>query len=357
VLAGACKIRRRANEHPEQHTTNIEFDIKVAKVDIVAAHSSNNIIVLALGANLAIACAKFAAFLWTGSSAMLSEAIHSVADTSNQGLLLYGTHRAKRPADAKHPFGYARELYFWSFVVAILLFSIGSGFSIYEGFRKLYHPHALSDPTVNYVVLIVAMALEGVALRAALREFNRRRGDAPAFQALRSSKDPALFTIVLEDMAAMLGLVIAFVGVGLAHMFDWPEADAIASIAIGLVLAMVATFIAVEVKALLIGEAAHESVQIGVRATIDDAASSRGHIVGINEIRTLQLGPNDVLVTASVDFDDTTRATHIKAATHSIETAIKAKFPEVTKFYIEVEAAEDHASMESDTTSVKPTDE
>ena len=172
----------------------------------MAAHSSNNIVILALSANLAIACAKFTAYLWTGSSAMLSEAIHSVADTSNQGLLLYGTHRAKRPADARHPFGYARELYFWSFVVAILLFSLGAGFSIYEGFKKLYDPHPLTNPTINYIVLLVAMVLEGIALRAAVKEFNRRRAGAPALQALRRSKDPALFTIVLEDLAAMLGL-------------------------------------------------------------------------------------------------------------------------------------------------------
>lgn len=311
----------------------------------MAAHSSNHIVILALGANLAISCAKFAAYLWTGSSAMLSEAIHSLADTSNQGLLLYGTHRAKRPADARHPFGYARELYFWSFVVAILLFSFGAGFSLYEGFKKLYHPHALTNPAINYIVLIIAMGLEGVALRAALREFNRRRGDAPALAALRNSKDPALFTIVLEDLAAMCGLAIAFIGIALSHLFGWHAADALASIAIGCILATVATFIAIEVKALLIGEAAHENVQAGVRTIIEEVDRENGHIVGINEIRTLQLGPNAVLVAASVDFDDTTRATHVKAATHKLETAIKAAFPEVTNFYIEVEAAEDHAEM------------
>lgn len=311
----------------------------------MAAHSSNHIVVLALGANLAIACAKFTAFLWTGSSAMLSEAIHSVADTSNQGLLLYGTYRAKRPADARHPFGYARELYFWSFVVAILLFSLGAGFSIYEGFKKLYDPHPLVNPTINYVVLIVAMVLEGIALNAAVKEFNRRRAGMPALQALRRSKDPALFTIVLEDLAAMLGLLIALIGVALADFMNWPEADALASIAIGIILATVATFIAIEVKALLIGEAAHEGVQTGVRAIIEDVDRSEGHIVGINEIRTLQLGANAVLVTASVDFDDTTRAIHIKTVTNRLEKAIKAQFPEVTNFYIEVEAADDHAAM------------
>lgn len=312
----------------------------------MAAHSSNHIVVLAMCANGAIACAKFAAYLWTGSSAMLSEAIHSVADTSNQGLLLYGTHRAKRPADEKHPFGYSRELYFWSFIVAILLFSIGAGFSLYEGFEKLYHPHPLTNPTINYVVLLVAMVLEGIALRAAVIEFNKRRAGAPMVDALRHSKDPALFTIVLEDLAAMLGLIIAFVGVALSHIYGWAEADAIASIAIGLVLATVATFIAIEVKALLIGEAAHDNVQVGVRAIIEDTDKASDRIVGINEIRTLQLGPNDVLVTASVDFDDATRAIDIKMATHTIESAIKAKFPEVTKFYIEVEAADDHAAMQ-----------
>jgi cation diffusion facilitator family transporter len=311
----------------------------------VAAHSSKHIVILALGANLAIACAKFAAFLWTGSSAMLSEAIHSVADTSNQALLLYGTHRSNRPADARHPFGYARELYFWSFVVAILLFSIGAGFSVYEGVNKLYHPHPITNPAINYIVLLIAMILESVALRAAALEFNKRRGKKSILSALRHSKDPSLFTILLEDCAALLGLLIAFIGVFLAHVFALHAADAIASIAIGVVLAMVATFIAVEVKALLIGEAAHDNVQSGVRKIIREDKGGNGHIVSINEIRTLQLGSNEVLVTASVDFDDSTRAVHIKAATHRLETSIKEAFPEVTRFYIEVEAADDHAEM------------
>ncbi len=313
----------------------------------MAAHSSTPIVILALGANFAIACAKFLAFLWTGSSAMLSEAIHSVADTSNQGLLLYGTYRAGRPADERHPFGYARELYFWSFVVAILLFSLGAGFSIYEGIEKLRHPHPIKDPFVNYIVLGIAIALEGVALRAALREFNRRRGGIPAVRALRRSKDPALFTIVLEDLAAIIGLLVALTGILAAHLMDWPSADGLASIVIGLVLAFVAAFIAAEVKALLIGEAAHPELQDGVHTIINHERINNGHIVEINEIRTLQLGANAVLVTVSVDFDDTTRATDIKAATNRLETAIRERFPEVSNFYIEVEAASDHAAISS----------
>ena len=312
----------------------------------MAASGSTKIVILALCANFLIACAKFAAYLWTSSSAMLSEAIHSLADTSNQALLLYGQRRSQRPPDAKHPFGYARELYFWSFVVAILLFSLGAGFSVYEGIHKFFHPHPIKDPFVNYVVLTLAIALEAVALHAAVKEFNRRRGDEQVLPALRRSKDPALFTIVLEDLAAIMGLFIALIGIMCAHLLGWQQADAIASIAIGLVLAMVATFIAIEVKALLIGEAAGQGVQSGIREIIETERQGNGHIRAINDIRTLQLGARDILVTASVDFDDTTRAADIKSATHRLEKEIRARYPDVQQFYIEVEAAEDHATMQ-----------
>ena len=311
----------------------------------MAAGGSTKIVVIALTANFLIACAKFMAYLWTSSSAMLSEAIHSLVDTSNQALLLYGDKRSRRPADERHPFGYARELYFWSFVVAILLFALGAGFSIYEGFEKLLHPHPITDPYVNYIVLGVALCIEGYATSVAIREFNSRRGATGIVRHLRDSKDPALITILLEDLAAISGLVVAFLGVLVAHVFAVHQADGVASIAIGLVLAFVAVFLSIEVKGLLIGEAARPDVQDGIRLLIDAEKASNGHILAINEIRTMQLGAKDVLVAASVDFDDTSTAADVKDTTQRLEKAIKAAYPDVRKFYIEVQDAQDHADM------------
>lgn len=311
----------------------------------MAAGSSTRIVIIALAANLAIACAKFLAFLWTSSSAMLSEAIHSLVDTSNQALLLYGTKRSERPADDRHPFGYARELYFWSFVVAILLFSLGAGISIYEGIEKLLNPHPITDPWINYIVLAVAFGIEGFATSVAIREFNARRGTKCVVRALRESKDPSLFTILLEDVAAISGLLVAFVGVFCAHIFGLSMADGIASLAIGGVLAFVAWFLATEVKGLLIGESAKREVRDGITQLIETEKQRNGHILAINEIRTMQLGAHDILVAASVDFDDTTQASDVKATTQRLETEIKAAYPDVQKFFIEVQAAEDHTAM------------
>lgn len=311
----------------------------------MATGSSTRIVIIALAANLAIACAKFAGYLWTSSSAMLSEAIHSLVDTSNQALLLYGTKSSQRPADAQHPFGYARELYFWSFVVAILLFSLGAGISFYEGVEKLLNPHPITDPWVNYIILALALVIEGFATSAAIREFNSRRGTTRIVRALRDSKDPSLFTILLEDVAAISGLVVAFFGVLIAHVFEAPAADGIASLAIGCVLALVALFIAIEVKALLIGESAKPEVQRGIAKLILAEKMRNGHILAINEIRTMQLGARDILVAASVDFDDTTSAADVKAATQRLESEIRAAYPDVRKFFIEVQAAADHTAM------------
>jgi cation diffusion facilitator family transporter len=177
----------------------------------MASGSSKTVIIAALLGNGAIACTKFAASVYTGSSAMLSEAIHSLVDTGNQGLLLYGLKKSERPADKTHPFGYGRELYFWAFVVALLIFSIGAGVSLYEGVHKIQHPEPVSSPHVNFIVLGLAMAFEGVAFFLAIKEFNKRRGSTPVFKAVRQSKDPGLFTVLFEDAAAMAGLVIAFI--------------------------------------------------------------------------------------------------------------------------------------------------
>jgi len=234
----------------------------------VASSGSKKVVLIALAANLGIALAKFAAAAWTRSSAMLSEAIHSLVDTSNQALLLYGIARSQRPADANHPFGHSRELYFWSFVVAVLLFSMGAGVSIYEGITKLHDPHPISDFWINYSVLGVALVLESVSAYKALQEFGARRGSRGWFAALRASKDAALFTVVLEDLAAVTGLLIALVALLCVQHLGWDRADAIASIAIGLLLASVAAFMSVEIKSLLVGEAANPKVQAGIEAIL-----------------------------------------------------------------------------------------
>jgi cation diffusion facilitator family transporter len=302
-------------------------------------------VLVALACNLAIAAAKFVAYTWTGSSAMLSEAIHSLVDTSNQALLFHGLRRSRRPADARHPFGYAKELYFWSFIVAILLFSLGSGVALYEGIAKLIEPHPIENPHINYIVLGVALLLEGVSTWKAVGEFNARRGTAGALAALRASKDPALFSIVLEDLAALAGLLAAFAGVLAADRLGIAEADGVASIIIALILGAVAAFMSIEIKGLIIGEAAAPSVRVGLRHIIRGEIGEGRPIRAINEIRTMHLGPEDVLVAASVDFQDFETAATVEATTARLERAIREKYPEVRRFFLEVQAEAEHARL------------
>jgi len=309
----------------------------------VSAGGSTGVVVVALACNLGIAVSKFVAAAWTGSSAMLSEAIHSLVDTSNQGLLLLGIRRSQRPADALHPFGYSMELYFWSFVVAILLFSLGAGVAMYEGVEKLLDPHPVTDPWVNYAVLAVAFALEGVSAIRAIGEFNRRRGAVPAFVALRSSKDPALFTVLLEDVAALTGLTIAAIGIGIAHATGSPTADGYASILIGLLLGTVAAFMSIEIRSLIIGEAASPAVRRGLYEIVSAELAPKGPVRAVNEIRTMHLGPTDILVAASVDFEDGESAAAVEAATARVEAAVKARFPAVRRFFLEGQSERDHA--------------
>ncbi len=311
----------------------------------MAAGGSTGVVMVALGANLAIAVAKFIAFIWTGSSAMLSEAIHSLVDTSNQALMLFGINRAQRPPDRSHPFGYSKELYFWSFIVAILLFSLGAGVALYEGAAKIQHPHPITDAHVNYIVLAVAIAVESVALHKAMVEFNRRRGDMEFFRALRWSKDPALFAILLEDIAAIIGLLVALIGVFVADYFGIAAADGMASIVIGLVLGTVATFMSIEIRSLIVGEAADPDVRDGLNAIIRTETGTGKPIRTINEIRTMHLGPEDVLVAASVDFQDGETANGVEATTARLEQAIQKRFPEVRRLYLEVLSESQYAAL------------
>jgi len=310
----------------------------------VEAGGSKAVILIALGCNLGIAVAKFVAAAWTLSSAMLSEAIHSLVDTANQGLLLLGITRAKRPPDEQHPFGYSREIYFWSFIVAMVLFSLGAGVAIYEGINKILEPHPLQNVNVLYAVLGVAIALEGYSLLKALREFKARPESRHGFlEALRRSKDPSLFAIVLEDIAAMLGLMIALAGTLVADFGGFEMADGIASILIGFVLAGVAAFMSVEIKSLIVGEAASRVVQAGLREIIASETGATKPIRKINEIRTMHLGPHDVLVTASVDFHDGASAKTVEAVTAILQNAIKSRFPDVRHLFIEVQAEDTFA--------------
>jgi cation diffusion facilitator family transporter len=308
----------------------------------VAAGGSRQIVLIALGANFAIAIAKFAAAAWTRSSAMLSEAIHSLVDTSNQALLLYGLNRARRPADAHHPFGYSREIYFWSFVVAILLFSMGAGVSIYEGIEKLRDPHPISDFWINYIVLGIALTLEGFTAYKAIVAFGPHRSPRGWLAALRASKDAALFAVLLEDVAAVSGLLIAITALFCVQVLGWGQADAIASILIGLLLASVAAFMSIEIKGLLVGESANPKVLAGIGRILKREVGPKGPLIAINELRTMHLGPEDVLVAASVDAIDGIPAEEVEALTSQLEAAIKEKYPEVRRLFIETQSIAGH---------------
>jgi len=304
----------------------------------MAAHGSKKVIFAALIGNFAIAVTKFGASTYTGSSAMLSEAIHSLVDTGNQALMLFGLNRSERPADKTHPFGYGRELYFWAFVVALLIFSIGAGVSIYEGIHKVLQPEPISNPIVNYVVLGLSMVFEGVALRVAFKEFNKSRGETPLFKAIQQSKDPVLFTVLFEDFAAMTGLFIAFAGLLLAEYFNIPWMDGAASIAIGVLLAVVALLLCYETKGLIIGEAADPDVIEGVF----DIADGSKAVASVNELRTMHMGPRDILLALSIDIENSMSGGDIEQAIYSIEKQIKAKYPNIRRIFIEVQSAIDH---------------
>ena len=310
----------------------------------MAAGASKKVIYAALAGNSLIAVTKFFAAAYTGSSAMFSEAIHSLVDTGNQGLLLFGMRQAARPADSTHPFGYGKEVYFWAFVVAILIFALGAGISVYEGISKLRDPHPVTGVYINYTVLGLAMLFEGGAWWVAFRAFRGSKGKAGYIEAVRRSKDPTIFTVLFEDSAAMLGLIIAFAGIGLAQWTGVAMFDALASIGIGLVLAITAAFLAYECKGLLIGEAAAPEVVAGIEGIISTSAG----ILRMNEIRTIHFGPEDVLVTMSLDFADRLSSVEVEAAISAMERRIKESFPEVSRVFIEAQSWTSHLAAARD---------
>lgn len=299
----------------------------------MAAGGTQRVILAALAGNSLIAASKFAAAFFTGSSAMLSEAIHSLVDTGNQGLLLLGRKRAARPPDRLHPHGHGIELYFWAFVVAILIFGLGAGMSFYEGIVKLRAPHPVEHAYVNYTVLAMAMLFEGGSWWVALREFRKSKGEHSYLAAMRLSKDPAIFTVLLEDTAALLGLAIAMAGIAASEAFAMPQFDGWASIAIGAVLALTAAFLARESKGLLTGESASRAI-VG---DIERIATASPGVRSVNELLTMHFGPHDILVTLSLHFAPDLSARQLEDEVSRLESRIKQRFPDVKRVFIEAQ--------------------
>lgn len=298
------------------------------------ASSSKKVIYAALLGNSLIAITKFVAAFVTRSSAMFSEGIHSVVDTGNQLLLLHGLRQSKKPADEQFPFGHGKEIYFWSFVVAILIFAVGAGISLYEGVRHLLHPSPIENASVNYAVLALAMLFEGAAWYFAWREFSKVKGRYGYVEAVQRGKDPSMFVVLFEDSAAMLGLVVAFLGVFLGQVTGMGQFDAIASILIGLILGGTSIWLAQETKGLLIGESANQDVVQSIREIV------RGHdaIGHINEVVTMHMGPEYILVNLSVDFVDGVPAEEVELAVSELTRTLKRALPRVKRVFIEAEA-------------------
>jgi cation diffusion facilitator family transporter len=298
------------------------------------AHSgSRKVIFAALVGNALISVTKLAAATFTGSSAMLSEGIHSLVDTGNQILLLIGLAKAKRAPDPQHPFGYGKEVYFWSFVVAILIFGVGAGVSIYEGIKHIQHPSPMTNVMINYIVLGLAFLFEGAAWLFAFKEFSKIKGKRSLLKAVRESKDPTTFVVLFEDTAAMLGIIVAFAGIGLSQMTGWYWLDGTASIIIGLILAGTAWFLAIETKDLLIGEAASEPTIDGIRRL----ASTTAGVEKVNEVLTLHMGPEYILVNISLDFADSNTIDQVEESVDRLTGAIRRDWPLVKKVFIEAE--------------------
>jgi cation diffusion facilitator family transporter len=299
----------------------------------VAAPSSRPAIIAALVGNLLIAITKGVAAAITGSSAMLSESVHSLVDTGNEILLLYGQHRSSRPPDEIHPFGYGRELYFWCFVVALLIFALGAGISVYEGIVHIRHPESITRPIVNYIVLGVAFAFESVSWFVAWRGFQRVRGEGAFWDVIRNSKDPTMFMVLFEDSAALIGIVIAAAGTALAVKFDAPWIDGTASILIGFVLAAVAIVLARESKNLLIGERADPQLQKAIR----EAANREACVRGVRRVLTTQMAPDQVIATMDVEFDDELTIPDVEKLIGRIEAELRDRHPELSRVFIRPE--------------------
>ena len=288
-------------------------------------------VIAALMANAGIAVAKFVGFVITGSASMLAESIHSVADSGNQGLLLLGGRRARREADAAHPFGYGRERYFWAFIVALVLFSLGGAFAIFEGISKIRHPHELESPAVAIGILLFAIALETYSFRTAIVEANKIRGTASWWQFIRRSKNPELPVVLLEDFGAEIGLLIALSAVTATLVTDDPVWDGIGTLSIGLLLTAIAIVLASEMKSLLLGETASPEVESAIRSAIE----ADGAVEQLIHMRTQHIAPDELLVGAKVSFHDGLGVAELAEAVNRVETSVRAGVPEARVMYIE----------------------
>lgn len=295
-----------------------------------AATTSTRTLVIALAANLGIAVSKFFAAWITGSSAMLTEGVHSVVDSTNQLLLMWGRRQAKKPPDKRHPFGYGRELYFWSFVVALLVFALGAGVSFYEGVIHIRAPVSIENAGVNFVILALSAVFEGYSWQIAFKHFRSFKGEGNFLEAIRRSKDPTVFTVLLEDSAALTGIGIAFVSIVLAQYFDMPSLDGVGSICIGVLLAVTAGFLARECKGLLIGERAAPAIEAAILAMArEDPAIQRA-----NGVITVHLAPDQVVAALSAQFHDEANADDIEECVERLETRLAAERQEVTTLFV-----------------------
>ena len=299
----------------------------------MAAGGSNIAIYGAIGANLLIAISKFLASFFTGSSAMLAEGIHSLVDTGNGLLLLLGIKRSKQKPDKMHPFGYGKEVYFWSFVVSILIFALGGGFAIYEGVHALQDPHVIEDPTWNYWVLGAAIAFEGTALFIALKTFNKSRAGKSKnlIRNIAQSKDAATFAVIIEDTAAVVGLTVALIGVFLSQVLENPYLDGAASIVIGLILLTVATFLAKESKGLLLGESALDEVI----KDVDELINSNQYVKASNVPQTMHFGPDKILLIVELDLVEDLELIEAEKIVDDLRKEIKKKRPKIKEVYIQ----------------------
>jgi cation diffusion facilitator family transporter len=319
----------------------LETAISRATILVMARYpSSGKVVYAALLGNVLIATTKFAAAAWTGSSAMLSEAVHSLVDTINELLLLYGLHRSRRPPDSVHPLGHGRELYFWSFIVALMVFGLGAGVSLFEGINHLLHPVPIENPTVNYIVLGSSFVFESVSWWVAFRAFRAAKGGRGYLEAIGAAKDPTTFTVLFEDSAALLGLLIAFAGIWAAQVFDMPKLDGVASLGIALVLAAAGAVLARRTKQLLIGEEARPEL----RRSILEIASRHAGIASANGVLTSQLGADQVVVGLSAEFEDRLTTPQIEDCVRSLEEEIRSAHPEVSLLFVKPQTAATWAS-------------
>ena len=300
----------------------------------MSSNASVKVIIAALVGNSAIAITKFFAAFMTGSSAMLSEGIHSLVDTGNQILLLYGLKQANKPANEEFPFGHGKEIYFWSFVVAILIFAVGAGVSLYEGVYHVIHPKQIENPMINYIVLGLAIIFEGAAWFFAFKEFRKVKGQYGYIKAVQRGKDPSLFVVLFEDSAAILGLLVALLGIWLAQSTGYAVFDGIASIVIGLILGGTAIWLAYETKGLLIGERANQDVVDSIRMITE----SFEEVESVNELLTMHMGPDYILVNVSIRFRRGKLTRELEALIQALDAAIKEQHQAVKRIFIEAEA-------------------